>query len=150
MFAKLARSTFSQTCRTTRESVAKRPPGKTRDWAPPAKQHTRTATLVGVGGPPTVTSRIAKIRFNGRTTRPVGRRQKNEGASEALAVAEVEAVENRDKNNRRAAADSATYIASAHRLTATVKEATRSRLGELHRSLKTEKAAQAPPTGRIQ
>ena len=43
----------------------------------------------------------------------VGRR-KNDGVSEAVAVAEVEAVENRDKNHGRTDTDRATGTAPAH------------------------------------
>ena len=92
-----------------------------------------------------------------------GRRDKNQGraegrwrkkmreVSEAVAVAEVVAVENRDKNDGRAAADSATYTAPAHSAwdspaaTATDKEATRSRLEELHRLLNNRKGSLSAP-----
>ena len=70
-----------------------------------------------------------------------GLTKENEVVSEALAEAEVDAVENRDKDHGRAAADSVTYTAPAHSAwdtpaaTATEKGAIRSRLGELHRLL---------------
>ena len=60
-------------------------------------------------------------------------------------VAEVEAVENRDKNHGRASADSATYTAPAHTVwvspaaTAAQKEAFRSRLGDRKGSLSATK-----------
>ena len=56
-----------------------------------------------------------------------GPAKENEGVSEAVAVAEVETVDNRDKNHGRAAADSATCTASVHSATF------RSRLGEINR-----------------
>ena len=134
-----------QTCRATRQSVAKRLPGFTWGWAPPAKQHTKNSySGAGVSGPPVVTSPIMKIGLvKGRTTRPV----ENEGVSEAVAVAEVEAGEYRDKKHGRAAADSATHTAPAHSAwdspaaTTTEKDATRSRLGELHRLLNNRKGS---------
>ena len=62
-------------------------------------------------------------------------------------MAEVEAVEHRDKKHGRAAADSATHTAPAHSAwdspaaTATEKEAGKSRLGELHRLLNNRKGS---------
>ena len=56
-------------------------------------------------------------------------------------MAEVEAVENRDKNNGRAAAHSATCTADSPAAAATEKEALRSRLGELHRLLNHRKGS---------
>ena len=46
--------------------------------------------------------------------KPNGPSKENEGVSEAVAVAEVEAVENRDKNLGRAAADNAASSAVAY------------------------------------
>ena len=88
------------TCRATRESMAKRPPGTTGVGLLLPSNTRRTATPAGVSGPPVVTSPIMKIGLvNGRTTRPVVRRKKNEGVSETVAVAEVEAVENRGQES---------------------------------------------------
>ena len=66
-----------QTCRATRESVAKRPPGTTGVGLLLPSNTPRTATLVEVSGPPVVTSPIMKIGLvNWRSTRPVVRRKK--------------------------------------------------------------------------
>ena len=76
-----------------------------------------------------------------------GPAKENEEVSEAVAVAEVEALENREKNHGRAAADSTTYtrphtppgILQRQRLRR--KEAIRSRLGELRRLLNNRKGS---------
>ena len=64
-----------------------------------------------------------------------------------MVVAEVEVVEDRDRNHGRVAADSATHTAPAHSAwdsaaaTATEKEAFRSRLGQLHRLVNNRKGS---------
>ena len=79
-----------------------------------------------------------------------GPAKEKKGVSEAVAVAEVVAVENRDKNNGRAAAISATYTASAHSAWDSP-AAFRSRFGEPHRQLSNRKGSgrtQKRTTGR--
>ena len=83
---------------------------------------------------------------SGRTGNP-GAPPKTMRRIPGLAVAEVEVVDDRDKNLGRAAADNAASSAAAHTTwdsagaTATDEEATRSRLGELHRLLNNRKGS---------
>ena len=106
-----------------------------RGWAPPTKQHTKDS----YSGWSKRATRGYQSDFEDRSRpwedhRASGPAKENEEVSEAVAVAEVEAVENRDKNHGRAATDSAAGTAPARTTwdsaaaTATEKEATRSRL----------------------
>ena len=74
-----------------------------------------------------------------------GPAKENEGVPEAVVVADVEVEDNRDKHLGRTTADGVTHTASAHSASsaaaATEKEATRTRLGELHRLLKNRKGS---------
>ena len=135
-----------QTCRATRENMTRRPPGITWTGHHPRSDTRRTATLAGVSGPP----RGYQSDYEDRSRqwedhKASGPATEKERVSEVVAVAELEVVDNRDKDLGRAAADSATYIAPAHNTwdspaeTDTEKEAFRSRLGELHRLLDNRK-----------
>ena len=128
-----------------------------RGWAPPAKQHTKNS----YSGWSKRATRGYQSDYEDWSRQwedhqASGLAKENEGISKAVAVAEVEAVENLDRNHGRAATDCATSTAPAHSTwdsaaaTATEKEAVRSRLGELHRLLNNRKVASVPPTKKTQ
>ena len=127
-----------KTCPATRGSVVKRPSWYNRDWAPPAKQHTKNSYS---GRSKRATRGHSDSDDRSRQwedSKPGGSTRDNEEVIEVATVAEVE-VENCDRYHGRVAADSASTAPArttwdSETSMATEKEAVRSRL-ELHHLL---------------
>ena len=115
-----------------------------RRWAPSTKQQTKNS----YSGWSKRATRGYQSAYDGAVnSKPRNSTKDNEADAGTLAVADVEVVDDGDQNQGRAVADNVASSAAAHTTcdsagaTATDMDATRSRLGELHRLLNDRKGS---------